>query len=328
MPKHVVNVAAGILIKPNGKLLLTQRPQGKPWAGWWEFPGGKIEAGETPQQALQRELNEEIGITVTQASPWVNYKHNYDKALVNLYFFKVTEWRDKARGLENQQLAWIDPNKPTPIDPVLPATLPPLRWIKLQQRYLITSINAYNKLPVYLHQLQNALEQGIQMVQFREPVWAANKTDQQDLFKAFKAVLALCRRHKAICLVNSVHPESWWQMADGVHLRANDATALAASGYTNPLGTNYVGISAHNEAELLTAQKINADFAVVGHVLNTPSHPNEPAMGWDQFAALSRQANMPVFAIGGQSEATLRHALESGAQGIAAIRGLLTPAAT
>lgn len=322
MSKPEIFVAAGLILKPDGSLLLGQRPADKPWAGWWELPGGKIEAGETVLQALARELKEEIDIEVTEATPWVHYVHEYPKNIVHLTFCKVTGWRGTPQGLENQQLAWIDPKGPVQVGPLLPATEPPLRWLRLPERYLLTSIDTVDNLPAFLTQLARAAKTGIGMVQFREPAWAARTGEAKVLEQAFQAVREACHQNGLICLVNSIHPASWWSQADGVHLRAQDLTGFDTSAHD----LTWVGASVHSEHDLAQARAAGADFAVLGHVLPTPSHPGQAALGWERFETLARNAGMPVYAIGGQSQATLKEAQHKGAQGIAAIRGLLPEA--
>ncbi|HCP78711.1 MAG: NUDIX hydrolase [Pusillimonas sp.] len=319
MSKPVIDVAAGLILKPDGALLLGQRPADKPWPGWWELPGGKIEAGETVLQALARELKEELDIEVTQATPWVTYVHEYPKNIVRLAFCKVTGWNGVPTGLEGQSLAWVDPNAPIEVGPLLPATEPPLRWLRLPSQYLITGIQHPGNLETYLIQLKKALDRGVRLVQFREPEWASSD-HANTLYPAFQQVLNICRAAGAQCLVNSTHPKAWWTEGDGVHLRAQDIHDFERSVLPKP---HLCGASVHNNTELALAQNINADFVVIGHVCPTPSHPGESVMGWRQFATLAGQAGRPVFAIGGQTEKTYITAQEHGAHGIAAIRGLL-----
>ena len=126
-PRKLVQVAVGILRKVDGQFLLTSRPCGKAYAGYWEFPGGKIEAGETIEQALQRELREEIGVAATCITRWRSCVVDYPHALVELHFCQVTAWQGDLQMHEGQQLSWQ--NLPATVAPILPGTLPVLQWL-------------------------------------------------------------------------------------------------------------------------------------------------------------------------------------------------------
>lgn len=330
----IIDVAAGLVLRDDGRLLLGQRPEGKPWPGWWELPGGKLEPGETVLQALARELHEEIGIRVTQAWPWVTYVHRYPHSTVRLAFCQVTAWEGEPLSLENQQLRWVDPaqaladalRQDEDLDPakpdgrVLPATIPPLRWLQLPTTYGITSIGSALQLPAFLQRLDAALAGGLKLVQLREPNWP-DGPDAESLHAAFKLIRERCRAAGARLLVNNVHPVSWWYQADGVHLRSAYAATLQHRPDL-PEGA-LLGVSTHTRAEITHAREIGADFAVLGSVLETPSHPGEPGLGWAGFAAGLRDAGLPVFALGGQSEDTRDTARANGAHGIAGIRAML-----
>ena len=121
-----VDVAVGVLIAPDGRFLLTSRPEGKVYAGHWEFPGGKVEPGETVEQALRRELHEELGISIGAAEPWRTTMHDYPHALVRLHFCRVRQWSGAFEMRERQQMAWQD--LPATVAPLLPGTLPVLDW--------------------------------------------------------------------------------------------------------------------------------------------------------------------------------------------------------
>ncbi|RTZ41748.1 Nudix family hydrolase [Candidimonas sp. SYP-B2681] len=322
MSKPFVNVAAGMILRADGSLLLAERPADKAWAGWWELPGGKIEAGESVLEALARELKEELGIEVTDATPWVTYTHEYEVNIVRLAFCRVTGWLGVPVGIEGQRLAWIDPQQAPTVGPVLPATKPPLRWLQLPDRYLLTSIGSSSGVGAFLDRLTIALKNGIKLVQFREPEWAA-KAASAEVYAAFQQVVKRCHEFGARCLINSVHPVDWWPKADGVHFRAADAVSRQHAAQANRPHIGLIGVSAHTADDLAAARGLNADFVVLGHVLDTPSHPDVSGMGWDRFAALASQASLPVFAIGGQSSATLETARQHSAHGIAGIRQLL-----
>src|SRR5690606_30967676 len=319
MSKPFIDVAVGVILDPKGRVLLGQRPEGKAWPEWWELPGGKIEPGESVQQALVRELQEELGIQVTKSTPWVTYVYEYPKTIVRLAFWKVTGWEGEPRGLENQALAWTHPHQPE-VGPVLPATEPPLRWLGFSEQYLVSHIGSAQGLAPWLERLDAALKKGVGFVQFREPQWQAraheNETDRSELEAAFRAVLQRCRQAGARCLVNSIHPEAWWSEADGVHLRSSDVLLARAV----PAKPALVAASVHNEAERDAAAATKVDFMVIGHVLPTPSHPNAEPLGWPRLQELAAAAGCPVYAIGGQGPQTLETAQQHGAHGVAFVR--------
>ena len=321
---RIIDVAAGVIMRPDGHLLLGQRPVGKPWSGWWELPGGKVEPGETMLAALRRELQEEIGIMVTAATPWVTYVHAYQAKTVRLGFWRVTAWTGEPQGLESQALAWVQPAAAHSVGDLLPATWPVLRWLDLPTSYGITNIGAPEHLPVYLRQLDRALAAGLRLVQLREPAWP-DSTDSPSMRVTFEQVLAHCRQARARLLVNSVHPWAWAHEADGLHLRIADARAALDDPWRLTLLATLpqhalLGVSAHNAVDIAVAGRLQADFVVAGPVLATPSHPGQPGVEWTGFTAMLADAGLPAYAIGGQSMATLAAAHAAGAQGVAGIR--------
>ncbi|QDD62987.1 NUDIX domain-containing protein [Herbaspirillum seropedicae] len=126
-----IDVAVGILMQPNGDVLVGQRPEGKPYAGYWEFPGGKVEAGESIFAALQREFKEELGIEVLDGEPWCGVEHVYPHAHVRLHFYISRQWRGQPQSLEGQAFAW---QGSVGVEPLLPATIPLIEWLD-QLRY-------------------------------------------------------------------------------------------------------------------------------------------------------------------------------------------------
>lgn len=320
MAEKIVDVAVGIIMREDGQLLLGDRPYGKPWPGWWELPGGKIEPGETVMQALARELDEELGIRVTKARPWVTYVHVYPHTTVRLAFCIVTAWENEPQGREGQQLRWIPPAQALAMDNLLPAAYPPLRWLLQPDRYGITSIGDAENAPGFMRRLDAALVRGLRLVQFREPDWAGGLGDEA-LRTLLLDVVARCHAANAKVLINSMHPREWWPQADGVHLRAADAAALNERPKLRE--DAMLAVSAHDVDELERARALEANFVVLGPVLPTPTHLDTPALGWDRFAILNERAGLPVLALGGQSEATFDTAREHGAHGIAGIRGII-----
>ena len=131
--RPVTEVAVGVLLQPDGAFLLTSRPQGKVYAGYWEFPGGKLEAGETVEQALRRELHEELGITIGAAELWKTQMVDYPHALVRLHFCKVRQWEGQLQMREAQSFAWQQ--LPVTVVPVLPGTVPVLTWLAQERGF-------------------------------------------------------------------------------------------------------------------------------------------------------------------------------------------------
>lgn len=132
--RKAVDVAVGVLVRPDGAFLLTSRPVGKAYAGYWEFPGGKLEAGESVEQALRRELEEEIGITIGRVQPWKTELVDYPHALVQLHFCKVFKWSGVMQMREAQSFAWQQ--LPVQVSPVLPGTIPVLDWFAMERQHL------------------------------------------------------------------------------------------------------------------------------------------------------------------------------------------------
>jgi 8-oxo-dGTP diphosphatase len=132
--RSLVQVAVGVLVRDDDSFLLTSRPEGKAYAGYWEFPGGKLETGETVEEALRRELQEEIGITIQDCTLWKAERIDYPHALVQLNFCKVTQWTGELQMLESQSFAWQQ--LPVAVTPVLPGTVPVLQWFAQERGFV------------------------------------------------------------------------------------------------------------------------------------------------------------------------------------------------
>jgi 8-oxo-dGTP diphosphatase len=140
-PRAVTQVAVGVLLRDDGRVLLADRPAGKPYAGYWEFPGGKIEPGEAVEQALERELHEELGVDIGPSAPWVTFEFDYPHAFVRLQFRQVRQWRGEPHAREGQRLCFVDPAGELP-QPLLPAAVPALRWLRLPHEAVVVGLQA------------------------------------------------------------------------------------------------------------------------------------------------------------------------------------------
>jgi 8-oxo-dGTP diphosphatase len=314
-PRRSIHVVAGVIRDARGRILLARRTEGRDLAGLWEFPGGKCEPGETPEQALTRELHEELGIDVRVGAALIRVPQQYpDKALV-LDVREVEAWHGPARGREGQALAWVPVDKLTRYD-MPPADRPVVAALLQPATYAVTP--ELRRSDDWLHQLDDALAAGARRVQLRSP-----GAEPRAWRQAVEAACARCRSAGAEVLVNA-DVELARALGIGVHLRA---AQLDAESRPLPAGQP-VGASCHTLADLQAAERLGCDFAVLGHVLATPSHPAHTPLGWDAFARLREDVSLPIYAIGGLAPADVATARSHGAQGVAGIRAFFDPVRT
>ncbi len=305
MTDDIVEVAAAVVRKPDGQVLLAQRPTGKAYAGYWEFPGGKLEPGETPRQALDRELSEELGLTVLRAAPWLVQRFDYPHARVELHFFRVSEWAGEPVGHDGQAFAWQTPGR-FDVAPLLPANTLVLRALELPEVCGITMAADIGN-EAFLARAAAALDSGLKLIQVREKDWP------EPIQRALCVALCeLARPRGARVLLNgSVEHARAWRCA-GVHW----TSAALAAATARPEGL-LCSASCHSREELARAGVLALDFALLGPVLPTPTHDGALTLGWDGFAATAAGATLPVFALGGLSHDDLGTAIAHGAHGIA-----------
>ena len=295
-------------MRPDGQVLLAQRPPGKPYAGYWEFPGGKLEPGESPHAALTRELHEELGIVVRRASPWVLQEFIYPHAHVELHFFRVLEWDGDLVGHDGQQFAWQRPGHFT-VAPLLPANTRVLAALELPCVYGITNA-ADSDEHAFLARAESALAGGLKMIQVRDKEWPlARRT------ALATELVRRARRHHAKVLFNGTADEARIAQCNGVHWTA----AELASANAKPTDL-MVAASCHTHADVVRAGQLELDFAVVGPVAATPTHPHALPLGWSGFAKTIVRTRTPVFALGGLTAADLAQAIDCGAHGVATRR--------
>lgn len=322
---NVTHAAVGVIQREDGYVLLGERPIGKPWAGYWEFPGGKVEENETPIQALVRELHEELGIIVKSHYPWLTRTFDYPAKYnaqgeldslaktVKLHFFIVTQWEGEPHGLERQALSWQLPDHLT-VSPMLPANAPIFSALSLPTIYAVTHLNELGE-SAFFERLDIALEHGLRMIQVREKQFS-----KEDLLAFSKRVISKAKLYGAKVFLNTSDAESASRLAltigaTGIHLSSSALMQLQ----TRPAGI-LCGASCHNQDELARAAKLGLDYVMLSPVQATRSHPDAKVLGWDNFAQLIAGYGLPVYALGGMDLTALHQAKSLGAHGIAMLR--------
>ncbi len=310
VPTRFVEVMAGVIRDARGRILLARRTEGRDLAGLWEFPGGKHEPGESAEDALARELHEELGIDVELGAPLICVPQVYPDKRLRLDVRMVAHWRGNARGREGQALVWVPPHKlasyamPPADRPVVAALLQP-------SHYLVTPTPEDDA--QWLAQLEAALAAGVRRVQLRAP--GLDPARWRSL-----ATLAVqrCRHAGAEVLINADAGLAL-ELGAGLHL----PSALLHTLQERPLPPGLpLAASCHALEDLIAAEALACDFVVLGSVKATPSHPGVAGIGWDAFAALREHVSLPIYAIGGLVPDDLDVARAHGAQGVAAIRSL------
>ncbi|HET7557378.1 MAG TPA: Nudix family hydrolase [Rhodanobacteraceae bacterium] len=302
-------VAAGVLTDARGRVLLMQRLPGKHLAGLWEFPGGKLEPGECIEHALARELREELGIEARAFAPLISVPWRYAEKSVRLHALRVTNWTGEPHAREGHPLRWVSVEHMDPAQ--MPAADKPIvTALRLPSHYVITADEPRPDCagPCLLATDESAL------LQLRFPA-----RDRAEVRAAAEELLARMPDARQHLLVNA-DIELAREVGIGVHLRASQLRDLRE----RPLpATQWVGASCHDTGELERAAMLGADFATLSPVRATASHPHAPTLGWARFAALVREARLPVYALGGVGPDDLERARAAGAQGVAGISKFL-----
>jgi len=307
-----IHVVVAVIKNAAGKVLLALRPDDVHQGGLWEFPGGKLEPGETSKQALSREISEETGIDVIKAEPLIQVRHDYHDKCVLLDVWSVIEYKNEPYGRENQRIEWVSVSELT-IDNMPAADLPIIHAIQLPDRCLITP-DANENDTVFLQGLESSLESGIKLIQFR-----ATHLSEADYIDMAHKVISLAHQYNARVMIN--HSLKTFQncQADGLHLNSKRLMSLNKRPVSNDC---LLSASCHNEREIQQANKMGVDFIFISPVQVTKSHPDASVLGWHGLNDLIQTAAMPAYALGGLQREHIKLAKENGAQGIAAIRSL------
>jgi len=311
---ETVHVAVAVIINDNNEVCVSLRHPKAHQGGLWEFPGGKIENGESVEQALAREIAEEIDLRIIASRPLIHIEHAYTDKTVCLHVRRVERFSGTARGREGQAIKWLAPSELVFYD-FPEANYAIIKAMSLTDKYMITG--KFTDPDDFRQKLQKALNRGIKLVQLRLKKDSLADPSQAQSFVEDSA--ALCKQAGARLLLNIAD-----DYAPSLDLSAVDFAGFHADSSKlktlteRPPGELFCA-SCHNSEELQKARELQADFMVLSPVQPTASHPDMPALGWEAFAEMTRDIPVPVYALGGVSEKDLDTAFSHGAQGVAAI---------
>jgi 8-oxo-dGTP diphosphatase len=304
--RPVTPVAVGVIVRADGAVLLADRPVGKPYAGYWEFPGGKIESGESVEQALERELAEELGVRVRSTEPWTVLEYDYPHAYVRLHFQRIFDWLGTPHPVEGQQLMFLRPGEAPPT-PLLPAAAPALRWMQLP------TVTAYSEqastdAQQALQWVERALARGLRQILWYEPLLAGAALEQ-----ALRVCGARARAYGARLLIDNRIGARGPELADGCFLSVDQLRTA-----TVRPSAQWVGAGVRDQSDLAHAAALACDFAVV-QVEASHQQPaaSDAIAAWETISALCRASPLPLYAELEPNVENLRQARRHGAHGLA-----------
>ena len=312
MSDKIVNVAVAVIVNQDQQVLIAKRPDHVHQGGFWEFPGGKVEANESVLKALSREIKEELNIEIINPVPFIKIKHQYADKSVLLDVWLIQEYLGIPEGMEGQPIHWqkISDLKPAEFPE---ANMSIIKSLQLPDLYMITG--KFNSKEEFKEKLKTALNKSQRIVQLR----CKNMTDMNEYLEYAKIAKSICDEYDAILLLNASVDVFNKSDANGLHLNSQELFEYAE----RPVDKEkLLSVSCHNESETKQAEKLGADILLLSPVKETSSHPGVPGIGWGKFSSLVQQVSCPVYALGGMSDADLNDAKQSAAQGIAAISSL------
>ncbi len=306
------HVAVGVIRNDRNDFLLAKRNQDVHQGGLWEFPGGKLESGETVREALVRELHEELQITVTGSRPLITIPYDYPEHSVLLYVWVITDYDGVPIGAEGQQIDWV--NSALLLEREMPAAnYAIVNACILPEKYLITPEPGSSKSEWkgFLSSLNESVKNDIHMLQFRAKTLSSGKYDE-----LARSVIEICREHKCKIILNTKFNSTLVEEADGIHLSSSQLSMINELGIQKP---PLVSASCHTFSDIHHANNIGCDFIVLGPVNRTASHPGVSPIGWEIFSKMCLESKIPVYALGGMTPMNMQDAWLNGAQGISGI---------
>ncbi|MCK4675132.1 MAG: Nudix family hydrolase [Gammaproteobacteria bacterium] len=310
----IIHVAVAVIVNESNEVCISLRHKDSHQGGLWEFPGGKIEKDETVEQALFREVKEELNMDIEESRPLITIKHNYQDKKVCLHVNRVTSYRGKAIGVEGQRVKWVPVNQISSYE-FPAANLSIIKAVQLPEKYLITGKFIDND--DFINKLKNALNNEIKLVQLR--LKNNSLKDLNQLQTLVEQTAVLCKQAGAKLMLNLSNDSLDQIDLSKIEFAGFHADSKTLQALSQRPGVRLFSASCHNKEEMLKAKQLNSDFMVLSPVQKTASHPEMQAMGWLQFSSLIENVSIPVYALGGVSEKDIKTAWLSGAQGVAAI---------
>lgn len=315
-------MAVAAIVNRNNEVLISKRHDDAHQGGLWEFPGGKVEAGENVEAALVRELKEELDIELKSFRPLIKVHHHYADKDVLLDVWRVDDYEGNPAGLEGQPVCWQPVTRLSDLN-FPAANAPIIQALNLPSIYLITG-HFDNELD-FEKRMMRAIERGIKLVQLRLTYEWYKKNDIQfcrsiidktlRLTETFQLKLMLNLPDELLPVVSEISGRS--QLDYGMHLNSKKLR-----GEDVKLAGRLLSASCHDMDELELARRLNVDFVVISPVLPTASHPDIEPLGWSRFATLTENLTMPAYALGGVTINDLERSWSAGGQGVAAISSL------
>lgn len=306
-----LHVMAAVIYNPSGDILIAKRPDHTHQGGLWEFPGGKLDDGESRFDGLRRELHEELGIEVTEARPLLDIHHDYADKSVRLDVWRVSAFTGKAHGAEGQPVRWVAPADLRAYS-FPEANVPIVTAAQLPELYLITP--DVSSLEILMDGLECARRRGVRLVQLRQTQLAA------DEYHAWADAVVERFGADIMLMLKGDEPPSF--AGAGWHLTASQLRDMAVSGWERDGFDGWLAASCHDAEELELAARMGVDFVTLSPVLPTLTHPDAEPLGWERATGLIARVNIPVYLLGGLGLGDLERAFEVGGQGVASIRGI------
>ena len=302
----IIKAVVGVLRNESGQLLIAKRQDHQFMAGFWELPGGKIEDGETTEETIIRELNEELGIKVNALSLHQTMQHTYADRTVELCIYNIDQYQNTPLGIEGQQIAWASVQELHNYQ-LLPTMKAFIDSITLPNKYWITPSSNHQD-EAWMKKFDEKMTQDISLIQLR------SKTTLDSRF--ITELHNKCQQHSINLLINTIDKSFKESYCDGWHMTTNEMLNLKS----RPCADDKIlGASTHDLNEALKAQELGADFVVISPVQATKTHPDTVPLGWDSAIEVVNKLNIPVYFLGGMGLNDLDRTLKIGAQGIAGV---------